>query len=102
MFFGLQDSGAFTTPYSMKAIAHGGLCPPSTTRAAVRGRIIEKFGHAVESTQWDHVTVCGAQKKIELDLRNLFDRQLVKKSLQLISAARSVEDLPALKFARLV
>ena len=102
LYFGLLDSGAFKMPYPFRLISHGGLCPPSTTRAAVRGRCIEKFGHAVESTQWDHITLCGASKKIELDLRNLFDRQLVRKSLQMIGAARSVEDLAALKFAKLV
>jgi hypothetical protein len=46
--------------------------------------------------------VQGAHKKIELDLRNLFDANLVKQSLKVISAAQCVEDLAQLKFAKIV
>jgi proteasome accessory factor A len=83
-------------------IAGHSLCPPSTTRAAVRGRCIEKFGSAVQATQWDYILLKGAHKKIELDLRNLFDASLVKESLKIIGAAKTVEDLAQLKFAKIV
>lgn len=102
LFYGLLDQGAFKLPYSHEEIAHHGLCPPASTRAAVRGRCIEKFGHAVHATQWDYILLHGAHKKIELDLRNLFDADLVRYSLRLISAAQTVEDLAQLKFAKVV
>ena len=65
-------------------------------------RCIEKFGNAVRATQWDYILLQGATKKIELDLRNLFDPELVRQSLKVISAAQTVEDLAQLKFAKIV
>lgn len=102
LFFGLMDQGNFKLPYSLSEITSHSLCPPATTRAAVRGRCIEKFGSAVQATQWDYILLQGAHKKIELDLRNLFDANLVKQSLKIIGAAQSVEDLAPLKFAKIV
>ena len=102
LFYGLLEHGAFKFPYSYDEITCHALCPPPSTRAAVRGRCIEKFGAAVNATQWDYILLHGAHKKIELDLRNLFDPNLIKQSLKIISAAQSVEDLAVLKFAKLV
>ncbi|PYI99840.1 MAG: peptidase, partial [Verrucomicrobia bacterium] len=102
LFYALLDQRAFRLPYPFEEITSHSLCPPSTTRAAVRGRCIEKFGSAVQATQWDYILLKGAHKKIELDLRNLFDATLVKQSLKIISAAQTVEDLAQLKFAKIV
>ena len=68
----------------------------------MRGRCVEKFGTAVQATQWDYILLRGAHKKIELDLRNLFDPHLVRESLKVISAAHCVEDLTQLSFAKVV
>ncbi len=102
LFYGLMDQGAFKLPYSYLEITSHSLCPPSTTRAAVRGRCVEKFGAAVQATQWDYILLHGAHKKIELDLRNLFDPNLVRQSLKVIGNAKCVEDLCQLKFAKIV
>ena len=102
LFYALMDQKAFKHPYGYEEITCHSLCPPPTTRAAVRGRCIEKFGNAVRATQWDYILLQGATKKIELDLRNLFDPELVRQSLKVISAAQSVEDLAQLKFAKIV
>jgi Pup amidohydrolase len=102
LFYGLMDQGAFKLPFKYEDITCHSLCPPATTRAAVRGRCIEKFGSAVQATQWDYILVHGAQKKIELDLRNLFDADMIKQSLKVICAAHSVEDLAQLPFAKIV
>ena len=68
----------------------------------MRGRCIEKFGSAVHATQWDYILVHGAHKKIELDLRNLFDEKVIRQALKLISAAQTVEELAELPFAKIV
>ncbi len=102
LYFGLMDQGAFRLPFSSDAITGHSLCPPLSTRAAVRGRCIEKFGSAVQATQWDYILLHGAHKKIELDLRNLFDAHLIRQSLKIISAAETVEDLAHLSFAKIV
>jgi proteasome accessory factor A len=102
LFFGLMEQRALRLPYPIEEICHGRLTPPMTTRAAVRGYCIERFGPAVELTQWDHVTLRSGDKRIELDLRNLFDVQLIRQSLKVIGAAQSVDDLRYLSFAKLV
>ena len=56
----------------------------------------------VQATQWDYILVQGKEKKIELDLRNLFDPNLIRDSLVIMSKAETVEDLLQLKFAKLV
>jgi hypothetical protein len=91
LFFALMDQGAFRLPYLREEITCHSLCPPSTTRAAVRGRCIEKFGSAVNATQWDYLMLQGAEKKIELDLRNLFDAHLVRQSLKSSSSGVNKE-----------
>lgn len=102
LFYGLLDQGTFKMPYSYALLTGHSLCPPASTRAAVRGRCIEKFGGAVQATQWDYILLHGARKKIELDLRNLFDPEMIRQSLKVISSAKSVEDLAQLKFAKIV
>jgi len=102
LFFGLQSQGNFRSPYPIELITGHCLCPPLTTRAAIRGRCIEKFGSTVQATQWDYILVQGKDKKIELDLRNLFDPNLIRDSLVIMSKAESVEDLLQLTFAKIV
>jgi len=102
LFYALMEQRALRLPYPQLEITGHSLCPPSTTRAAVRGRCIEKFGSAVQATQWDYILLKGASKKIELDLRNLFDPTLIKQSLKIIGAAQTVEDLAQLSFAKIV
>ena len=102
LYYALLDQRAFRLPYPLDEITSHSLCPPNTTRAAVRGRCIEKFGSSVQATQWDYIMVKGAHMKIELDLRNLFDPALIRQSLKTISAAQTVEDLAQLPFAKIV
>ena len=102
LFYGLWEQGAFRVPFRKEEITCHSLCPPPSTRAAVRGRCIEKFGVAVQATQWDYLLIRGTSKKIELDLRSLFDPQVVRQSLKVIAAAQCVEDLAHLPFAKIV
>ena len=102
LFYGLKDQHAFRLPYPDQKIVGYGMRPPLSTRAAVRGRCIEKFGAAVHLTQWDYLLLMGSRDKIELDLRNLFDPRQIRRSLRVIDRARRVEDLTELPFAKIV
>ena len=102
LFYGLMAQGQFRLPYPLADIASHSLCPPASTRAAVRGRCIEKFGSAVEAAQWDHLLLRGTKGTIKVDLRDLFDPQKIKRGLELISAARTVDDLAQLEFATVI
>jgi proteasome accessory factor A len=100
LFYGLLDAGAFRLPFPLETISGNGLNPPPTTRAALRGGCIEKFGPLVESAQWDGVTLKGALGRIELDLRGVFSAAQVEQGSAAIRAARSPEDLLQLPFAK--
>ncbi|HWH72034.1 MAG TPA: proteasome accessory factor PafA2 family protein [Candidatus Sulfotelmatobacter sp.] len=102
LFYGLMDQGAFKLPYPLAEITGHSLCPPSSTRAAVRGLCVERFGSFVQAAQWDHILLRGSQGTIKLDLCNLFDPQKIKQGLDLINAARTVDDLAHLEFATFV
>jgi proteasome accessory factor PafA2 len=102
LYFGLRDQDAFSLPYPFAEISGHSLCPPWTTRAAVRGRCIEKFGSFVQAAQWDHILLRGSRSTIKLDLCNLFDPQKIKEGVEGINAARTVDDLARLEFATLV
>jgi proteasome accessory factor A len=102
LYYGLMDQGAFLLPYPLGEIKAHSLCPPSSTRAAVRGRCIEKFGSAVVAAQWDHILLRGTQGTIKLDLCNLFDPRQIKQGLEIINNARTVDDLARLEFAKFV
>ncbi len=102
LFYGLLDQGAFVLPFPLAEIKAHSLCPLSSTRAAVRGRCVEKFGSAVQAAQWDHLLLRGTQGTLKLDLCNLFDPLQIKRGLEIINAARTVDDLAALEFAKLV
>lgn len=100
LFHGLLDSGAFRLPYSLTDISSVGLQPPMSTRAALRGKSIEKFGPLVEAAQWDGVILKTGTGRIELDLRGVFTPDEVKQGLAAIEQARVPEDLLALPFAK--
>lgn len=102
LFYGLMEQRAFALPYPLAEICVHSLCPPSSTRAAVRGRCVEKFGAVVEAMQWDHILLRGHYGTIKLDLTGLFDPRKIKKSLEIINAAKSVDDLTALEFATVI
>jgi proteasome accessory factor A len=100
LFYGLLDSGAFRLPFPLETIAGNGLQPPGSTRAALRGRSIEKFGPLVESAQWDAVVFKSPGGRVELDLRGLFSFADIERGLAVIEAATTPADLLTLPFAK--
>jgi proteasome accessory factor A len=100
LFYGLLDNGAMLLPFERGEIFGLGLRAPSTTRAALRGGCIEKFGGSVESAQWDGVVIKDGRRKIELDLRDVFTAAKVVQGLQAIAAAQTPADLLTLPFAK--
>ena len=97
-----MEQGLIRTPYPLVDVKGFGSIPPLSTRAAVRGRCIEKFGRQVEAAQWDHLILRNSGCRLQLDLRDLFEDQVIRRSLAVISAARSVDELAALPFARTI
>lgn len=100
LFYGLLDSGAVKLPFPLGEITGYDLQPPLTTRAALRGKSIEKFGPLVASAQWDAVVLKGKTGKIELDLRGVFSEETVSRGLAALASAKVPEDLLTLPFAK--
>ncbi|MDQ2868481.1 MAG: proteasome accessory factor PafA2 family protein [Verrucomicrobiota bacterium] len=63
--------------------------PPETTRAFLRGRAIAKFGHAIESIQWDEVVFREEKKRTTLPFP-------VDVTPEMIQRARLANDIPSL------
>lgn len=100
LYFGLLDGDALRLPYPLEEITRHGLRPPLTTRALLRGGCIEKFGHLVESTQWDGIVLRDQERRIELDLSDVFSAELIERGRAVLDAAHSPSDLLALPFAK--
>jgi proteasome accessory factor A len=100
LFYALRDSGAFRLPFPAASIYGLALRPPLTTRAALRGGCIEKFGGDVESAQWDGVVLRDGRLRIELDLGDVFTPDLVAAGRAALAAARRPGELLSLPFAK--
>jgi Pup amidohydrolase len=102
LYYGLLDGGALRLPYPAKEISSYDLRPPLTTRAALRGGCMEKFGPVVESAQWDAVVMKDRGRRIELDLRDVFSVEQVEHGRAVLATARTPADLLSLPFAKLI
>jgi proteasome accessory factor A len=100
LFYALLDSGSFRLPFSLNEISGNGLRPPQTTRAAIRGGCIERFGPQVESAQWDEIVLQGKVSRVRIDLGDLFEPSLVAAGLATLEVATQPEDLLSLPFAK--
>jgi proteasome accessory factor PafA2 len=97
LYYGLEQSGAIFGVPDEAAVRHAVQQPPTTTRALVRGKCIQKFASAVESAQWDHITLQAGGESLKISLLDLFTADQIRRCGEIIDAARSPEDLRTLK-----
>ena len=102
LFYGLLDTGAFRLPFPLDEITAPALKAPLTTRAALRGGCIEKFGPVVLSAQWDGVVLKDQQRRIELDLSDVFTAAQVEHGRAVLAAAHTPADLLVLPCAKVI
>ncbi len=93
LYFALEQAGAFRDVPDAGAVERARHEPPSDTRARIRGRCVARFGDAVLSAQWDHVTLATRTGPFVLDLRNLFEPEDIARLAARIEAAASPDDL---------
>ncbi|MBM3823515.1 MAG: peptidase [Verrucomicrobia bacterium] len=96
LFAALESSGEMEAGEPDEASARALRSPPAITRAAVRGKLIEKFPARVLAAQWDHVLLEGKAGVVRVDLTDLFAPDDISRYLQRIEAARAVDDLRGL------
>jgi len=97
LYYGLEQSGAMLGAPEETAVRWAMCEPPTTTRAYVRGKCIQKFATAVESAQWDHITLSGDRGPLKISLMDLFAQEDVSRYARAVDRARSPEDLRTLK-----
>jgi proteasome accessory factor A len=97
LYYGLEQSGAMLGVPDENAVRRAVGEPPHTTRAYVRGKCVQKFPAAVESAQWDHITLQSGGELIKISLMDLFAPDEILRQGRTIEAAKSPEDLRILK-----
>jgi len=97
LYYGLEQSGAMIGVPDEADVRRAMREPPATTRACVRGRCIGKFGSAVESAQWDHITLATTVGPLKISLLDLFAPEEIARYSSVIERARSPDDLRTLK-----
>ncbi len=93
LYFGLEQSGAMLGVPDEAVVQRAVFEPPSTTRAYVRGKCIQKFADAVENAQWDHLTLTDEHGLVKISLMDLFAPGEVLRYRQAVDAARVPDDL---------
>ena len=93
LYLALEQSGAMRDVPAREDVERALREPPADTRACIRGRCIAKFGGAVLSAQWDHVTLATRQGPLRLDFTNLFNPGDIASLAARIAAARTPDDL---------
>jgi len=101
LFFALQDQGAIRFPFEKNSISPTVVAPPRTTRAAIRGKLVERFCDQIVSAQWDHVRLRQGDTRIEFDLTGAFEQEDIDLAVQVISKSKTVADLAKAPFAKL-
>ncbi|HEY6166429.1 MAG TPA: proteasome accessory factor PafA2 family protein, partial [Verrucomicrobiae bacterium] len=96
LYFGIEKGGTLRGVPPESAVVNAVHEPPSSTRAYVRGKCVQKFPDAILGAQWDHVTLQGREWPLKISLLDLFASEDVLRYRQAIDAAGSPDDLRTL------
>jgi proteasome accessory factor A len=92
LYYALERSGAMRCrPAEADVYRAFGTAP--VTRAAVRGRLVRKFGASITAAQWDHVTLRGQNGAIRVSLMDLFAPETILRYCDAIDRAETPDDL---------
>ena len=93
LYYGLEQSGAMAYRLDEQAAKEAITEPPANTRAAIRGKCIQKFPTSILSAQWDHITLQGQSGPIKISLMDLFASEDILNYSKVVQTARSPDDL---------
>ena len=97
LYYGLEQSGVMRGVPDEVLVRRAMIYPPETTRALIRGKCVQKFAGAMESAQWDHVTLKIKGELFKISLLDLFRQEDIQAIAAVIDAAHSPEDLLSMK-----
>ena len=97
LYYGIEQGGQMLGVPEENAVRRAVREPPRSTRALVRGKCVQKFAKAVESAQWDHITLQAGDELIKISLLDLFAPDEIAHVGKAIDAAHSPDDLRMFK-----
>ena len=93
LYYALEQSGAMAWVPDEMAVRRATAQPPRSTRAAIRGRCIQKFPGQILAAQWDHITLQGSRRPLKISLLNLFAPEKLAAARDAVEAARQPDNL---------
>jgi len=93
LYFALESGGMMIGIPDVPTVETAMKLPPESTRAAVRGGCISKFGGDVLAAQWDHVILKGEMYDIKIPLLDLFAPNEIVRYREAIEKAGSPDHL---------
>lgn len=96
LYAGLEQAGAMLGVPAEENVRRAAHHPPDTTRALIRGLCIQKFGPAVLSAQWDHVTLEGRRGPVRISLLDLFASEDLSRYRLAVEKAKFPDEISTL------
>ena len=93
LYYGLEEAGLMRGSPGETDVLEACDLPPDTTRAAIRGRCLEKFGKHVRAAQWDHVILAGERDDITISLLDLFAPGDIARYREAVESAGTPDEL---------
>ncbi len=90
LYYALESSGQMHRLVSEAEIIHALQQPPTSTRAYLRGKCVQKFGKAIKTAQWENLILEHAGKEYRLDLNRAFA------GLELESLVAAIDSSPTI------
>ena len=95
LFLLLEAQGDTRRLVDDEAVTRAVVQPPADSRASFRGQVLEKFGAAVRSLNWDSVELESNGRTVEVDLKGCVDPQTLRSYTQTLDRSSTVEELVA-------
>ncbi len=94
LYYGLVSAAAMQTILSDAVVGAARTCPPTDTRAAIRGMFVERFASSVRSIGWNGVAFHHAGEDLVFDMNPLVENDVQPLCEELCSAT-SLDSLVA-------
>jgi proteasome accessory factor PafA2 len=91
LFAGLEQMGAVRRVVTDKDIERAMCHPPSSTRAWVRGTLVERYPQAISAITWSRVQLTFGEQAVTLDLRDWVTQRVPQKVQRLAKAHNLTE-----------
>jgi len=96
LYYALEQSNSILGVPDEKSVFRSISEPPSTTRAYIRGRCIQKFSALVVAAQWDHITLQGSHGPLKISLLDVFTESQIAAYAKVVDAAKCPDDLTSI------